>query len=887
MSFQFSSNLDTLLGQNDDNLKIQYEPYRESKLTDKNYYHRKYDGDISIELDERPFTREMKTALVKRWLLINKKKNEPQFQLHRYLETNEVISCLFHLMELGDENADNLYIYVNDIIKGSEGLLDWLNREFKDSSFRLTRRQRLRFKYLYTKYTTNTEFQVSTQPDKLFLTDIEEKLPETNKLDRLQIIEVINKARNTYDYTSKRQLVDEYLEFFKIITSKLEHFDILMDVEYFFLVFEKLIEDNDVTQRALKRMLSQYRNIANNTFTPPLPPRTPRVSLLQPEQETVLESTEPNPVSQPDLQPEPASPGSVPPETASPAPPGSEKSVKPDQVPTDLDDELELSDEQLAYVIRTLEEYQYYNEAGILNDFKSYAELDDLTKIYLNYYCGSIYIENEFDNYKKTLFGETKLDDTGNNLAVSMFYENMRETDLKRWLSILFGIEKYMQENKVEPEEGFDEKELERIHEFSTEYSMFLDKQQIDFKSSSTSPSPGPQPSQNETLSSTNFAELQDFYDQNQYKLGFDNLTETEKKLIFSNMNYGRTRDIIKLENFEEKYESIDDDIKIATLYAVRKCIEQGQDLTDLNIFARGSIFRNAYKLFTDYIHARGQQLDALAQTRERQLNARKQTVYLNPIYSRGESFKSDVSLKYSFDGLYIVDRQDILRCGLHAINNLLQILNPKCLITYDNPELKKIITPPSQGHDGNNIQSSDLIQIINRNFNDNFIAEYIPANATLPEYQRIIDDPNFKGIIERKPGHYVAWVIRDKYWYRIDSFGDIQKYPLEDGTGLLQGRRKVIIDAHLVNGTYEHILVKQNAGDITRFEQECIKNPTISDELSGRQTTQTALRPMFLRILDNLKTKKTKKKTGGSKIRSKKRHFHKSNLKSKKKNYN
>ncbi len=74
MSFQFFSNLDTLLGQNDDNLKIQYRPREGSKLTDKNYYHRKYDGDISIKLVDKPFTREMKTALVKRWLLINKKK---------------------------------------------------------------------------------------------------------------------------------------------------------------------------------------------------------------------------------------------------------------------------------------------------------------------------------------------------------------------------------------------------------------------------------------------------------------------------------------------------------------------------------------------------------------------------------------------------------------------------------------------------------------------------------------------------------------------------------------------------------------------------------------------------------------------------------------------
>ncbi len=94
-------------------------------------------------------------------------------------------------MELGDENADYLYIYVNDVIKGSKGLLDWLNGEFKDSSFRLTRRQRLRFKYLYRKYTTNTEFQESTNEH--ILSTIEKDLPETNKLNRQEIIEVINK----------------------------------------------------------------------------------------------------------------------------------------------------------------------------------------------------------------------------------------------------------------------------------------------------------------------------------------------------------------------------------------------------------------------------------------------------------------------------------------------------------------------------------------------------------------------------------------------------------------------------------------------------------------------------------------------------------------------
>ena len=144
----YSSNLDILLSQNDDDLKLQYKSTKD--ILSKPTYHRLYDNEISVELIDKPYTREMKTALVKRWLLINsKQRKEPAFNLHNYLSHTEVVSCLFHLMEIGDKNADNLYELINDIIKNSEELLKWLHDDFKNSDKRISRRQRLRFKYFY------------------------------------------------------------------------------------------------------------------------------------------------------------------------------------------------------------------------------------------------------------------------------------------------------------------------------------------------------------------------------------------------------------------------------------------------------------------------------------------------------------------------------------------------------------------------------------------------------------------------------------------------------------------------------------------------------------------------------------------------------------------
>ena len=745
MSFQFSSNLDTLLGQNDDNLKIQYEPYRGSKLTDKNYYHRKYDGDISIKLVDKPFTREMKTALVKRWLLINKKKNEPQFKLHNYLETNEVISCLFHLMELGDENADNLYIYVNDIIKGSEGLLDWLNGEFKDSSFRLTRRQRLRFKYLYTKYTTNTEFQESTNEH--ILSTIEKDLPETNKLNRLQIKEVINKARNTYDYTSKRQLVNEHLEFFKVITSMLEHFDILMDVDYFFLVFEKLIEDNEVTQGALKRMLSRYSNIATNTFTPTLPPLPPRGSISQPAQETVLESTEPVPKTDasPPVQPDP------------------EQQPDPDQLtPTDPG---ELSQEEIE--ARTLQEY--YNLAV------DYAVDKD------NIIEASLQSSDIFENY----------------------YLYMKMND-------------FVYEELVKYLNGQDAKK-----------------------------------GRGQTIKGKSQPELDEDYQQTVRE--FERLNNDQKIQIIYGFLIASMITGIRQDNIKDRVKSGDITASVWNLYY--------------------SMTRK-YNNFMRVVQQKYSE-DQLRQMKRIAKNVQGRRYGVNPVFKDG--IRQRPKFK-SVNGVYVVDGQSGAKCGLHAINNLLQLTNPECFATVESCEISRVLEG-DRAYLGNDLQSQQLVAIINggeiqvsgeetKSFppflNNNYHADFIPPNE-LSIYDTIrnrkVGNKSFKGIIEKQIGHYIAWLLKENHWYSIDSFGSITKYTYDDGIAILKSRLKVSFDN--AYSVFDHIAVYEGDGDL------------------GRENCFEAIPRGDIEELEEVPM------AGGKKIRSKKRHFHKSNLKSKKKNYN
>ena len=76
----------------------------------------------------------------------------------------------------------------------------------------------------------------------------------------------------------------------------------------------------------------------------------------------------------------------------------------------------------------------------------------------------------------------------------------------------------------------------------------------------------------------------------------------------------------------------------------------------------------------------------------------------------------------------------------------------------------------------------------------------------------RVHNDKSFIGIIEKEPGHYVAWLLKEnkgiKYWYQINSFGSITKY-FDNGITVLKSRLKVETEnLAAANLAYEHIAV-------------------------------------------------------------------------------
>jgi len=227
----YSNDLAVLLDQQADNLQVKYRP--ESKL-DKHKeakYYRVYTDttgqdviEVSQALSKPLYTREMKTAIMKRWLEINSQENpfEPEFNIGVYLSKAEQYSTLFHLIELGDKNAEKYYSIINKKIIENTDLFDWLHMEFKGPHFSNERRRYLSFKYLVDKLTDNFT------------------KPEEGDLKGLNYI-LLEQARNTIVYDEKKKLVEEFFEAFREFTGDPLHFDYVKDLDYFFLVFESLL----------------------------------------------------------------------------------------------------------------------------------------------------------------------------------------------------------------------------------------------------------------------------------------------------------------------------------------------------------------------------------------------------------------------------------------------------------------------------------------------------------------------------------------------------------------------------------------------------------------------------------------------------------------------
>ena len=195
-------------------------------------------------------------------------------------------------------------------------------------------------------------------------------------------------------------------------------------------------------------------------------------------------------------------------------------------------------------------------------------------------------------------------------------------------------------------------------------------------------------------------------------------------------------------------------------------------------------------------------------------------------------------------DGVFIPICQHNTQCGLHAINNLLQIDKLDCLV---NPT--SCARGSGERRPGEMMLATDIINTINdsidlnpyfyaiewtdfikvENINDiteisQKFGEYLPDTFKN-------DDGNAKqlvGLIERiGVAHWVAWLHRGETWYKIDSIGEAEidrrglvknmrgtltKYPNPLANEILVNRLKHDIFAITQLGwKYEHILVFSN----------------------------------------------------------------------------
>lgn len=216
------------------------------------------------------------------------------------------------------------------------------------------------------------------------------------------------------------------------------------------------------------------------------------------------------------------------------------------------------------------------------------------------------------------------------------------------------------------------------------------------------------------------------------------------------------------------------------------------------------------------------------------------ETIFRFNVRTKTDIIQSEIKM---FDGVYIPICQYNTQCGLHAINNLLQIKEPQCLVNPTNCARGSGESTP-----GEMMLATDIIETINdsislnpyfyaiewtdcikvKNINDNIelsqkFGEYLP--------DAFKNDGNAKqlvGLIERiGVAHWVAWLHRGEFWYKIDSQGDpiryenglvkfmrgtLTKYPNTLANEILVNRLKHDFFAiDLIGWKYEHILVFSN----------------------------------------------------------------------------
>ena len=301
----YTDNLDQLLQEDDSKPTKMYRPSK--KLSEIPNYFREYtttSGEkVRTELSQKKYTREMRTAMVKRWLQIKKSLtphdpsfNDPSFNDPSFNEVlfelipekgmnTQLMSVLFHLIEMGFEDAIPFYDVINKVIINSPNLLNWLSLEFKNSGDTHSRREYLKFKYLY-------ERLINEGNSEQKLKEKEPQIKSELKLDKEEFkrfMMLMKETRSLVNYNQKKEIVRKNLDFFKKLTGNVNHFKYFLDLDYFFIVFEMLIDkSNAVVKAANKYLIKIFKQ-----RPPTPPPRTSPPPLLPPRPPSPSSSTPP------------------------------------------------------------------------------------------------------------------------------------------------------------------------------------------------------------------------------------------------------------------------------------------------------------------------------------------------------------------------------------------------------------------------------------------------------------------------------------------------------------------------------------------------------------------------------------------------------------------
>lgn len=279
----YTTSLDKLFSQEFDNPKKFYSP-EGKKLKVRNNYYRKYttkEGEeVTVELPNKIYTREMRTAIVKRWLQIKHSRAQEASNSEVLFElipienemSSQLVSILFHLINMDFKEAFQYFKYVNYIILNSPELFQWLPNEFKKSSQRDSRRDIMKFKYFHNRITK--PYFDKKAPSKLqkdYSSEQHNTTYQLNDIDFSAILFLIGETKRLVVYNEKKKLVAEYFELFKKITSNLVYLEYFQDLDYFFIVFEMLIDtSNKAVKEEMKRLVSEFK------YKPPPVPTSPR-----------------------------------------------------------------------------------------------------------------------------------------------------------------------------------------------------------------------------------------------------------------------------------------------------------------------------------------------------------------------------------------------------------------------------------------------------------------------------------------------------------------------------------------------------------------------------------------------------------------------------------